>query len=142
MYSTPTPAVNITFSNPSSFQAVKEGNRMILFDGWCGRQFWYSVTEYVSVDIDDSLIPTNGIHLRCSQLPFYTERRGWNALPLVSWDFNTSISFSTDMLWFVAVNTTQEFISNPYSVNCPHTKIMPLRYRQQSGKIFMLSHKK
>lgn len=76
MYSTPTPAVNITFSNPSSFQAVKEGNRMILFDGWCGRQFWYSVTEYVSVDIDDSLIPANGIHLRCSQLPFLY-RKTW-----------------------------------------------------------------
>jgi len=118
----PTPAVNITISNPSSFQAVKEGNWMILLDGWCERQFWYSVTEYVSVDIDDSLIPANGIRLRCNQLPFYTEWRGWNALPLVSWDFNMSVSLSPDMLWFGAVNTPQEFVSNPHSVKCPHKK--------------------
>lgn len=34
MHSNPTPAVSITFSNPSSFQAVKEGNWMVhLMDG-------------------------------------------------------------------------------------------------------------
>jgi len=53
-----------------------------------------------------------------------------------------SVSLSQDMLWFGSVNTPQEFISNLHSVNCPHTKIMPLRYRQQSGTIFLLSHRK
>jgi hypothetical protein len=46
---------------------------MILFDGWCGRYFRYSVIEYVSVDIDDCLIPGNGIRFWCNKVSFYTE---------------------------------------------------------------------
>lgn len=115
------------FFSPPTFEFVKEGNWLVLFDGW--------LIEYVSVD-SDVTDPRNGIRLRRSKFRFYTECHGWYTFRLVLGVFDMSV-LSPDMLWFAAVNTPQNFAPFLLPINCPHSQNYAVLCLQKSWAVFL-----